>query len=51
MKTIAILGANGRLANEAMKAFYKAGYNVSAVTRNGELREGIKVLRVEQLML
>ena len=40
MKTIAILGANGRLANESMKAFHKAGYNVIAVTRDGELREG-----------
>ena len=39
MKTVAILGANGRLANEAMKAFHKTGYKVIAVTRNGELRE------------
>lgn len=41
MKTVAILGANGRLANEAMKAFHQAGYKVIAVTRNGELREQI----------
>ena len=46
MNTIAILGANGRLANEAMKAFYKAGYNVIAVTRNGELREGIEGIEI-----
>ena len=38
MKTIAILGANGRLANEAMQAFHQAGYKVIAVTRNGEVR-------------
>jgi len=39
MKTIAILGANGRLANEALQEFYKAGYRVIAVTRNGEARD------------
>jgi len=38
MKTIAILGANGRLSNMAAKAFHKAGYSVIAVTRTGKSR-------------
>ncbi|MGB1311943.1 MAG: NAD(P)H-binding protein [Leucothrix sp.] len=39
MKMIAILGANGRLANEAMQAFNNAAYKVIAVTRSGEVRD------------
>lgn len=35
MKTITILGANGRLSNMAAKAFYRAGYHVVAITRTG----------------
>lgn len=35
MKTIVILGANGRLSNMTAKAFYAAGFNVIAVTRSG----------------
>lgn len=38
-KTIAILGANGRLGNEALHAFHNAGYRVIAVTRNGKIRK------------
>lgn len=34
-KTIAILGAGGRVANEVGKALVAAGYRVRAVTRNG----------------
>lgn len=34
-KTIVILGAAGRVANEVGKAFVGAGYRVKAVTRNG----------------
>ena len=34
-KTIAILGAGGRVANEVGQAFLDAGYRVRAVTRNG----------------
>lgn len=39
MKTIAIPGANGRLANLAVQAFHQAGYKVLAITRDGQLRE------------
>ncbi len=35
-KTIAILGANGRLSREVARAFNAAGWKVRAVTRNGE---------------
>jgi nucleoside-diphosphate-sugar epimerase len=34
-KTIAVLGANGRLGTVAAKAFVKEGWQVRAVTRNG----------------
>jgi nucleoside-diphosphate-sugar epimerase len=34
-KTIVILGAAGRVANEVGRAFVDAGYRVKAVTRNG----------------
>ncbi len=37
-KTIAILGANGRLSNMAAKAFCKAGYDVIAISRNGNIQ-------------
>lgn len=37
-KTIAILGANGRLSNMAAKAFYTAGYSVIAISRNGNIQ-------------
>lgn len=39
MKTIAVLGANGRLANEVVKAFHQQGYQVIAVTRTGRVRD------------
>ncbi len=35
MKTIAVLGANGRLSHAAACAFYEIGYTVIAITRNG----------------
>ncbi|MGB6117652.1 MAG: NAD-dependent epimerase/dehydratase family protein [Mesorhizobium sp.] len=34
-KTIVVLGAAGRVANEVGRAFLEAGYKVRAVTRNG----------------
>ncbi|MBO6903114.1 MAG: NmrA family NAD(P)-binding protein [Rhizobiaceae bacterium] len=37
MKTIAILGARGRLGRTVGKAFLEAGYSVRAVTRDGKL--------------
>jgi nucleoside-diphosphate-sugar epimerase len=37
MKTIAILGARGRLGRSVAKAFLEAGYAVRAVTRDGTL--------------
>jgi nucleoside-diphosphate-sugar epimerase len=37
MKTIAILGARGRLGRSVAKAFLEAGYSVRAVTRDGKL--------------
>ncbi|MEX0954225.1 MAG: SDR family oxidoreductase [Rhizobiaceae bacterium] len=37
MKTIAILGARGRLGRSVAKAFLNAGYSVRAVTRDGVL--------------
>lgn len=37
MKTIAILGARGRLGRSVAKAFLKAGYSVRAITRDGKL--------------
>ena len=39
MKTIAIPGANGRLANLAVQVFHEAGYKVIAITRDGHLRD------------
>jgi len=36
MKTISILGGNGRLANAAARAFHQAGYKVIVVTRHGQ---------------
>lgn len=38
MKTIAVLGANGRLANEVMQVFAQHNFKVVAITRNGKLR-------------
>lgn len=38
MKHIAVLGANGQLGNAVMQAFHQAGYQVTAVTRNGHVR-------------
>ncbi|MGB1257201.1 MAG: NmrA family NAD(P)-binding protein [Thiolinea sp.] len=38
MKTIAVLGANGRLANEVMQVFARNNFRVIAVTRNGDVR-------------
>ncbi len=34
-KTIAILGANGRLSREVARAFHAAGWKVRAITRDG----------------
>ncbi len=45
MKQIAILGANGRLGNEAMHAFHQAGYHVVAVTRYGRVRTAPKTIK------
>lgn len=45
MKQIAILGANGRLGNEAMHAFHQAGYRVIAVTRDGRVRTAPKDMK------
>jgi len=36
MKSICVLGANGRLGNMVAKAFHGAGWRVVAVTRNGQ---------------
>ncbi len=38
MKTTVILGANGRLGNEALQAFAKTDHKVIAITRNAEVR-------------
>ena len=35
-KTVAILGANGRLSREVARAFHAAGWKVRAITRNGK---------------
>ena len=35
-RTVAILGANGRLSREAARAFYYAGWHVIAITRTGK---------------
>ncbi|WP_419906848.1 NmrA family NAD(P)-binding protein [Hoeflea sp.] len=35
MQTIAVLGANGRLASQVAKAFHSARYHVIAITRSG----------------
>lgn len=51
---IAILGANGRLGNEALHAFHAAGYQVIPVTRNGKIRkipEGVKCRAADALNL
>ena len=45
MKQIAILGANGRLGNEAMYAFHRAGYRVIAVTRHGQVHTAPKDIK------
>lgn len=45
MKQIAILGANGRLGNEAVHAFHQAGYRVIAVTRHGQVRTAPKAIK------
>lgn len=39
MKTIIILGANGKLGRAVMRAFLPNGYRVVAVTRNGQLHD------------
>ncbi len=36
MKKIAVFGANGNIGNQAVKAFRKAGWQVRAITRNGQ---------------
>ena len=36
MKKIAVFGANGNIGNQAVKAFGKAGWQVRAITRNGQ---------------
>ena len=50
-KTIAILGANGRLGRCAAEAFSKAGWNVRAVTRSGQGVFGDEVETVAADML
>lgn len=35
VRTVAILGANGRLSRETARAFYRAGWRVVAITRSG----------------
>lgn len=50
-KTIAILGANGRLSRCAAKAFHKAGWKVRAVTRSGQSVLGDEVETVAADML
>ena len=35
-RTVAILGANGRLSREAARAFHRAGWHVIAITRSGK---------------
>lgn len=40
-KTIAVLGANGRLGRVVAAAFLRAGYTVRAVTRSGKLPDGL----------
>ena len=35
-RTVAVLGANGRLAREAARAFHRAGWHVIAITRSGK---------------
>lgn len=35
-RTIAVLGANGRLSREAARAFHRAGWHVIAITRSGQ---------------
>ena len=44
--TVAILGANGRLGNEALHAFHNAGYRVIAITRNGKIRKSPKPIEL-----
>lgn len=43
-KSIAILGANGRLSRQAVTAFHRAGWRVRAVTRagTGDFPEGVE---------
>ncbi|MCP4184544.1 MAG: NmrA family NAD(P)-binding protein [Hyphomicrobiales bacterium] len=36
MKKIAVFGANGNIGNHAVRAFCKAGWQVRAITRNGQ---------------
>jgi nucleoside-diphosphate-sugar epimerase len=42
MQTVAILGAKGRLAHAAARAFLDADYRVIAVTRDGQLPKGLE---------
>ncbi|MEZ5537995.1 MAG: NAD-dependent epimerase/dehydratase family protein [Thiolinea sp.] len=54
MKNIAVLGANGRLGNEVVHAFHAAGYQVTAVTRNGRIRrapDGVQCRAADMLNL
>lgn len=39
MKTIAVLGAKGRLSSQIVKAFHNDGWQVIAITRNGDARK------------
>ena len=36
MKKIAVFGANGNIGNQAVKAFHQSGWQVRAITRNGQ---------------
>ena len=53
-RTVAILGANGRLSREAARAFHRAGWHVIAITRSGKCdalarREGIELRTADAL--
>ncbi|MFZ1814526.1 MAG: NAD(P)H-binding protein [Rhizobiaceae bacterium] len=50
-KTIAILGAGGRLGSEAVTAFHAAGWSVTAITRHGKGRfpQGVRQVACDAL--
>lgn len=48
-RTIAVLGANGRLGRQAVQAFHEAGWQVRAVTRdgNGSFPPGVETVAAD----